>query len=185
MQSGHGPVRPLQISRTPDSVAPAELSFEQVFRAEAPQVGRTLRYLGVREAEVEDACQEVFVVVHRRLAQFEGGSLRAWVRQICVHVASNYRRSKRRHPEDAVAEPPEVAAPAEQQEAVERQQQRRQLLALLDQLPAEQREVFVLFEIEQMTMPNTATTVGCPLQTAYSRLYAARDRMQSLLQGTS
>src|SRR5580693_8868265 len=87
-------------------------SFEQIFEEEAPYVGRTLRYLGVGEAHVEDVCQEVFVVVHRQLGQLTRGSARAWVRQICVRVASNHRRSLRRRREDVMAEPPEIAMPA-------------------------------------------------------------------------
>src|SRR4051794_18503672 len=105
--------------------AAKSLLFERVFEDEAPYVGRALRYLGVREPHVEDACQEVFVVIHRQLGQFQGGSVRAWVRQICVHVANNHRRSLRRRREDAVAEPPDVAIPAAQDSKVEHLQRLR------------------------------------------------------------
>ena len=155
--------------------------FEQIFQEEAPYVGRTLHYLGVHEPHLEDACQEVFVVVHRQLGQLQGGSVRAWVRQICVHVASNYRRSRRRRREDAVAEPPEVSTPASQQGEVERRELQQQLMAALAALSEEQRTVFVLYEIEQLTMPEIAGAIGCALQTAYSRLYAARTKVQSAM----
>ncbi len=184
MSKGHQSTEPLQADPLQAAAeAAVHLTFEEIFKAEASQVGRTLRYLGVREANVEDACQEVFIVAHRRLSQFQGGSARAWIRQICVHVANNQRRSQRRHPEDCTADPPEVTVQPEQYLDAERRQQRRQLLALLEQLPQEQRDVFVLFEIEELTMPKTAEAVGCALQTAYSRLYAARKKMQALLQG--
>jgi RNA polymerase sigma-70 factor (ECF subfamily) len=164
--------------------ADAPPSFERIFRDEAAYAGRTLRYLGVREAHLEDVCQEAFVVIHRQLGQLRGGSVRAWVRQICVRVASNYRRSLRRRPEDAMAEPPEVAVAATQHGEAERRQARERLLAALDGLPEEQREVFVLYEIEQLAMAEIAETVGCPLQTAYARLYAARTKVQTAMKGT-
>lgn len=158
--------------------------FERVFGEEAAYVGRTLRYLGVHDAHVEDLTQEVFLVVHRRLAEFAGGSMRAWVRQICVHTANNYRRSARRRPEDAVAEPDSVIA-APQHEDAENAQVRSRLLAALEALPEDQRAVFVLFEIEGLTMNETAEAAGCPLQTAYSRLYSARNKLQEVLKGAS
>jgi RNA polymerase sigma-70 factor (ECF subfamily) len=157
--------------------------FQALFEQEAAYVGRTLRYLGVREPDLEDSCQEVFVVIHRQLARFREGSLRAWVRQICVHVASNYRRSRRRRREDAVAEVPEVAVAAVQDEAIAQREGRLRLLAVLDGLSEEQRTAFVLFEIEQLTMVETAEALGCPLQTAYSRLYAARAKVQAAMKG--
>jgi RNA polymerase sigma-70 factor (ECF subfamily) len=156
-------------------------TFEELFRSEAPFVGRTLRYLGVMDAHVEDVGQEVFVVVHRRLREFAGGSARAWIRQICVNTVQNYRRSRRRRPEDAVAEPPESAIAAEQENDFARRQLRDRLLVLLDRLPSEQRETFVLYEIEQLSMREIAEVTGCPLQTAYARLHAARAKVQATL----
>ncbi len=157
------------------------LSFEQIFRQEAANVGRTLPYLGVGEAGLEDACQEVFVVVHRRIGQLEHGPARAWVRQICVHVASNHRRTVRRRREDAVADPPEVAVAPTQEGEIDRRASRDRLLGILDALPEDQRSVFVLYEIEQLDMPEIASALGCALQTAYSRLYAARAKVEKAI----
>jgi len=162
--------------------AAAPPTFDQIFHDEAAYVGRTLRYLGVREAHLEDTCQDVFVVVHRQLGQLHGGSVRPWVRQICVRVASNHRRALRRRPEDGVAEPPEVAVPATQHGEAEERQARQRLLSALDALSEEQRNVFVLYEIERLTMPEIAEATGCPLQTAYSRLHAARTKVQTAME---
>jgi RNA polymerase sigma-70 factor (ECF subfamily) len=162
----------------------ARPSFDQVFRDEAANVGRTLRYLGVGEAGLEDACQEVFVVVHRRLAQLETSSARAWVRQICVHVARNQRRSLRRRRE-VVCDPPEVAVPPPQESAIERRAERDRLLAILDALPEDQRAVFVLYEIEELAMAEIASAVGCALQTAYSRLQAARGKVEKAIKSAA
>ena len=158
--------------------------FDGVFRAQVHYVGRTLRYLGVDQAHLEDACQEVFVVVHRRLnASKPGGSLQAWIRQICVGVARNRRRTIRRRREDASDDPPETVIPPNQQRDLELRDLREMLLAVLEELPAEQRDVFVLYEIEELTMREVAEALSCPLQTAYSRLNAARERVRARVQG--
>ncbi len=179
----HLPMTNVEGTSTARHLAEVPPTFEQLFHDEAAYVGRTLRYLGVREADLEDACQETFVTIHRQLGQLRAASARAWVRQICVRVAGHHRRSLRRRPEDAVAEPPEVAVPATQHGEAERQQARQRLLRALDALSDEQRNVFVLYEIEQLTMPEIAEATGCPLQTAYSRLYAARARVQRAMKG--
>lgn len=163
------------------AAAPREqLSFEGVFRQYAPYVGRTLRWLGVSPANVEDVCQEVFIVVHRRLREVDtSASLRPWIRQICVYAAQNERRRVRRRPEHADT-PAEIAAPAAQHGSAELREMRDRLLVMLDRLTEEQRAVFVLYEIEQLTMAEVASAVACPLQTAYSRLHAARARITTL-----
>jgi RNA polymerase sigma-70 factor, ECF subfamily len=158
------------------------LSFDAIFREEAAYVGRTLRYLGVREPNLEDACQEAFLVVHRRLSDFRGGSVRGWLRQICIHTAQNHRRSLGRRREELSAEGPVLSAGPEQHADLERRRLRERLLSVLDSLPDEHRETFVLFEVERLTMAETAAAIGCPLQTAYSRLHAARAKIQAAVE---
>jgi RNA polymerase sigma-70 factor (ECF subfamily) len=172
-------------ARPPSRAETALPTFREVFAEHARYVGRTMRYLGVAEADLEDACQEVFVVVHRRLPSLDPRSgLRAWVRQICIHVAQNHRRGMRRRREEPFSKPIDVAAPATQQGDAERSEQRRRLLALLAELDETQRAVFVLYEIEGLTMSEIAKALGCPLQTAYSRLHAARARVEDALRGS-
>jgi RNA polymerase sigma-70 factor (ECF subfamily) len=185
----------LVAQRTPSLVSagsqamapPADMpDFDGLFRAQIQYVGRTLRYLGVDQAHLEDACQEVFVVVHRRLVEYRpDASLRAWIRQICVGVARNRRRSIRRRREDAGGSPPEAVVPPHQQRDLELRHLRDRLLAILEELPAEQRDVFVLYEIEKLTMPEVAEALSCPLQTAYSRLNAARAKVRARAGGGS
>lgn len=144
-------------------------------REHAPCVGRSLRYLGVPEADVEDAAQEVFLVIHRRLADFEGrSSMRTWIYGICLRVAQGRRRKASLRREIPCAEPPDAPQAAEQEGELERQRARQRLQLVLDSLDEAKRAVFVLYEIEQMTMKQVAEAVGCPLQTAYSRHQAAR-----------
>ena len=154
---------------------PALPRFDEVFRAHAPLVWRALRRLGVREAEVEDLCQEVFVVVHRKLPEFEGrAKLSTWVYGICVRVASDHRkRAHVRHESqhDAV---PEGRQSAPQLNELAQAQARVLLDAVLAELDDDKRAVFVLYEIEELPMAEVAVALNTPLQTAYSRLHAAR-----------
>ena len=150
-------------------------SVREIFDAYAPYIWRTLRHLGVPEADVEDVCQEVFVVVHRKLESFEQRSaLKTWLYGICIRTASDYRRRAHVRRERPVSEPPGLHADATQFDELARSQLRGVLTTLLDELDAEKRTVFVLYEIEDLTMKEVAEIVGCPLQTAYSRLHAAR-----------
>jgi RNA polymerase sigma-70 factor (ECF subfamily) len=115
------------------------------------------------------------VAVFQGLAGFGGRSaLQTWLYGICRHVASNYRRRAYIRRERAVAEPPEQLALPEQEEHVERRQTGAELQGLLDLLDEDKREVFVLYELEELSMKQIAEICSCPLQTAYSRLRAAR-----------
>jgi RNA polymerase sigma-70 factor, ECF subfamily len=154
-------------------------AFTAVFNEYAPYVWRVLRRLGVDQADVEDVCQEVFMVVHRRLPEFEGrSSLRTWLYAICVRRAGNYRtRAVRRH-EVLNADRTDQAFEPTQLDQLERTRALRWLDRVLAELPPAQRDVYVLYELEQMTMQEVADVVGCPLQTAYSRLHAARRCVQ-------
>ena len=161
-------------------------SLEAIFREHAPYVWRALRRLGVHERDVEDICQDVFLVVHRRLDSFHGGSaVRTWLYGICIRSASDYRKRQHRHRESPAGDDlPEVSAEPEMEEAVERRLACDRLDEALDVLDDVKRAVFVLYELEGVLMPEVAEAVGCPLQTAYSRLYAARKIVtEHLLQG--
>lgn len=150
-------------------------NIADVFRKEAPFVWRALRRLGVREADIEDVCQEVFVVVHRKLGDFEGrSSLRTWIYGICARTASDYRRSARVRHEVVTDAPPDAPDSARQHDVLALREARAKLDRILDRLDDDKRAVFVLYEIEELTMNEVAEALGCPLQTAYSRLHAAR-----------
>jgi len=159
---------------------PAERrDFAALFAEHAPHVWRAVRSLGVRDADIEDVCQDVFVVVHRKLAGFEGRStLRTWIYGIALRVVADYRKKAHRTRERLVENVPDAGhAAAQEQVAVEREAW-RMLSLLLDGLSDDQRRVFVLYELEQLPMREVAAIIGCPLQTAYSRLEAARELVQ-------
>lgn len=147
----------------------------EVFDDYALYVGRTLRCLGVHEREVPDAIQEVFLVVHRRLPELRKPSaLRSWLYAICLRRAMALRRSAARRREHSVAEPPEEPSGATPHDDLVRTRALATAIEILDDLEDDKRAVFVLYEVEQLPMSEVAEAVGVPLQTAYSRLYAAR-----------
>ena len=155
-------------------------SFEAIFTACTPFVWRSVRRLGVREADVEDVCQEVFLIVHRRLATYNAQStVRTWVYGIVVRVAADYRRKAHHKREQAMAELPERAVPAAQHAELEKRRALAWLDGVLDALDDDQRMVFVLYEIEHLPMAEIATAAACPLQTAYGRLYTARKHVEA------
>jgi RNA polymerase sigma-70 factor (ECF subfamily) len=149
--------------------------FREIFTTYAPFVWRTLRHLGIAESDIDDVCQDVFVAVHRKIGGFEGrSSLKTWIYGICLRVSSDHRRLAHVRRELPVAEVSQGTLAPTQVEDVERGEARRLLLRLLEALDEDKRAVFVLYEIEELSMKEVAEAVGCPLQTAYSRLHAAR-----------
>jgi RNA polymerase sigma-70 factor, ECF subfamily len=165
------------------STAGGGLPFEEIVRTHAPYVWRVLRSLGVPEHDVEDLSQETFLVVHRTLARFEGRSkLRTWIYGIALRVASDYRAKAHRKREVPSELPPETHVAASQEADLAQKQALSQLEAMLAKLPEERRQVFVLYEVEQLTMREVAEIVGCPLTTAYSRYHAARSTIDAELQ---
>ena len=136
---------------------------------------RALRHLGVRQADVEDACQDVFVVLHRRLSDFRGDSaIRTFIYGICVRVASEYRRRAHVRREVSDSNPPTPPEPEQQFDRTAQRESLECLSRILDHLDEDKRAVFVLYELEELTMAQVAIAVNCPIQTAYSRLHAAR-----------
>jgi len=159
-----------------------ETAFQQAFEEHARYVWRALLGLGVAEADVPDASQQVFVVLHHRLVDLlPGASLRTFVYGICLRVASDFRRRAHRRHERLVAEPPERAAGGSPEGRAADREALGALEAALDRLPAAQREVFVLYEIEELPMNEIAQALACPLPTAYSRLRLARQAITETL----
>jgi RNA polymerase sigma-70 factor (ECF subfamily) len=152
------------------------LDFEEIYRAHYDFVWRTLRRMGVGERDVKDAVQKVFIVAHRRLASFDGrSSLKTWLGGIALRVASDYRRSASVRREVLVAEAPlETSSEADQLRRLEAQERLAALDAVLAELPLEQRTVFVLFELEEVSGEEIAELLSVPEGTVRSRLRLAR-----------
>jgi len=139
--------------------------------------------MGVRESDIPDASQDVFIVVHRRLREYEGrAALRTWLYAICRRTASNYRRRLRRRREGSPFEERFHWAPASQErEAMLRGTSRRAVAALAKLKPAH-RQVLVNHDIEQKSVKEVAALTGTGTRTTYARLYAARRELRRALQ---
>jgi RNA polymerase sigma-70 factor (ECF subfamily) len=155
-------------------------SFDEIYETYFAFVWRTSLRLGVDRSMLDDVVQEVFLVVHRRLGEFDWtGEVRAWLFSIVRRVAGHARRSARRKPAnlgvDAAtdldsfrAESISPLASAEQAEEL------RIVQLLLDELDDEKREAFILFQLEQMTISEIALAVDENPNTVASRIRAAR-----------
>lgn len=159
-------------------VAPCEprLTFEQVYEAQFEFVWRSLRRLGVAQASLDDATQEVFLVVHRRLHEFEGRArLTTWLFRIALNVAEHHKRRALRKPTDPL--PDGVAVNLQTPQEVLAQRQEFELVyELLAKLDDEKRTVFVMAELEEMSPNDIALVLNIPVNTVYSRLRVARQQ---------
>ncbi|HEY3495189.1 MAG TPA: sigma-70 family RNA polymerase sigma factor [Polyangiaceae bacterium] len=154
--------------------------FEAVYAENAEFVWRSLARLGVPESTLPDALQEVFLVAYTKLGEFEGrSSVRTWLFGIAMRVASRAARQRRRRP----VEPLPDTLPADPRdipfEAAARSEAVVVLYRLLDELSPDQRAVFVLVELEQMSVPEAAEAVQANLNTVTSRLKTARKKFEA------
>jgi RNA polymerase sigma-70 factor (ECF subfamily) len=156
---------------------PQDVPFETVYDAHFPFVWRSVLRLGVPPAQADDVVQEVFVVAYRRLADFEGrSSLKTWLYGIALRVVRAHRARWRRAGATQVFDAEQVRAPdaARPDERAQNAEAARLVAALLDGLDDDQREVFVLAELDELSAPEIAEILGVKLNTVYSRLRLAR-----------
>jgi RNA polymerase sigma-70 factor (ECF subfamily) len=158
-------------------------SLAEVFHSHIGFVLRSLRHMSVPEADLEDAAQEVFLIVHRRLVDFDPlgtGELRTWLFGIARNVARNeVRRAHRRH--EVVSDVPHGNMEAPQEAHADRLRAARLLTELLTGLDDDKRAVFVLHDLEGVEMAAITEGLGIPLKTGYSRLRLARERIERAL----
>lgn len=153
-------------------------TLREIVEQHADFVWRVLARAGVREADLGDATQEVFMVVAQKLDQREAGiKVTTWLYGVAIRVGANQRRKVQRkredfteHALDGVVD--ELAHDPEQ--VALRAEGRIQLARALEELTPDQRIVFEMFELEEMTCPAIAEALGIPLGTTYTRLRAAR-----------
>jgi len=158
------------------AAAPA-LDFEEVYAAHFEFVWRSARSLGVPESALDDVAQDVFVVVHRRLAEFEGrSSVRTWLARILVRVVSESRRRFRRKEgqHTPLTDESHASSAPTPHDSAARKEAARLLEQILGEMDDDRRTVFVLAEIEQMPVPEIAEALSVNLNTVYSRLRLAR-----------
>jgi RNA polymerase sigma-70 factor, ECF subfamily len=157
------------------------LEFEAVYREHFDFACRSLRLLGVVVDGLEDAAQDVFGIACRRLAEFEGSSsVKTWIFAIVQRVAANHRRSHRRKqaPLEALSVEAAVGAGPSPEAEAEAAQSATLIQAFCDTLDESRRALLVLGLIEGVPMRELASTLGIPLQTAYSRIRALRRSLE-------
>ena len=185
-----GAVRPLHVAPAasatdPDTAArtPA-VGVERLYERHFDFVWRNARRMGVREEDLDDAVQDVFMVVHRRLAEFEErSSVETWLFSILLRVVQHYRRSKARRLArlTALLHFSGGAEPQAQEGALElltRHEQSALLHRLLGEIDDGKRAVFILIELEQRSAPEVAEALGMNVNTVYSRVRAARQELE-------
>ncbi len=175
------PAGPAETDRHPQ-VPP----FSHIYRDYFDFVWSSARRQGVGLEAIDDLVQEVFIVIHSRLSTLEHpAALRSWIYGIVRRTVSTYHRSRRTRAGSKAApaieaQTREVAQPTPL-DLAEHNDQVRLLRGLLEELDPPKREVFVLAELEEMTVPEIADLVGVPVNTAYSRLRAARQAFEEAL----
>ena len=186
MQNGSRPANPAPTPpATADGAAPAPAALVEpaatpaladVYREQSDFVWRLLRHLGVDDASRDDVFHEVFLVVHRRLPDFDTtASLRAWLFGIARNVAMHHHRGAARHARRVAAGPQPVPGPGPD-DYVARREAHALVAKFLEGLRDEARLVFTLVDIEGMTVPEIAAETGVNLNTLYTRLRSVREQ---------
>lgn len=149
--------------------------IEVIYAEHADFVWACLQRFGIGQSDADDALQEVFLVVHRRLGTFRGDAhVRTWLYGITLRVAMAWRRRKRGHGELTLEEAlPDVNQPSPE-ESLSLRERQRLLFSVLDVLELEKRALIVMYEIDELGCDEIASIVGVPVGTVYSRLHAAR-----------
>ena len=174
--SGGPPALTLQmpaVAHALETPADDSMSFDEVYAEHVAFVWRILRTFGVSDSQIEDAVQDVFVVVHRRLREFEGrAAITTWLFAIARRVASAHRRKQAGVRTEELKEEP--AGGDDTFAAFSRAQAAAQVLAILDKMDEDKRVVFALVELEGLGVPEVSRMLDLNLNTTYSRLRLAR-----------
>lgn len=174
--------RPERSEAAPSLVREPVPTFTEIYDSSFDFVWRSARRLGVKQTHVDDVVQEVFLVVHRRLGEFEGRSaLKTWLFGITRRVVGSYHRTARRKPTESLGERELTATTQDPEQRVAALQGQALLHALLDELDPDKREVFVLAELEEMSGPEIAEALELNLNTMHARLRSARRDFEQAL----
>ena len=159
-------------------------SFESIYQQYFDFVWSSVRRLGVSAAAVDDVVQEVFIVIHARLDTLQQPeALRSWIYSIVRRTVSTHHRSRRAKEASgiALASEPEVRRQATPFDAADQNDQVKLLGSLLEELDEPKREVFMMVELDELSVPEAAEILELPLNTVYSRLRAARQAFEEAL----
>ncbi len=154
-------------------------ALERLVRDHHAFVWRSAQRLGAPAADLEDVVQEVFIIASNKLETIRHE--RGFLFQTCVYAVGHVRRRVQRRYEvvDDERVQAEVDASPTPEQILEGAQARAVLQTILDTMPDELRAVFVLFELERLTIPEIAEMIGAPQGTVASRLRRAREMFMS------
>lgn len=165
-----------------DARVPTRAEFDALYRANANFVWRSLRRLGVPPASLDDATQEVFIVVHRRFHELRPGPThRSWLFAIAQRVASGHRRWVRRKGNLLPLHEDFVAGTSSPLDSAIRTHGSELLLEFLEELDEPRRVAFILAELEQMTGAEAHAASGVNQNTLYARLTSARKALTAFI----
>lgn len=174
-------VRPSAAFAATDAV-PDVPALQEVFSRHLPFVWRLARALGLAPDDADDVAQEVFLIVHRRLHTFTPGrSMQGWLFGITRNVVLHHHRTHTRRERYQSAAPPPLPGQAPDV-ALHLQQAAALMQQFLDQLDVDKRIVFLLADIEGLSSPEIAEALAIPLGTVFSRLRAARIKLEQYSQ---
>ena len=160
--------------------------FPEIYRRYFDFVWSSVRHLGVGTDGIDDVVQEVFIVIHAKLHSVQQPeSLRSWIYGVVRRTVSGHRRAQLGKPTATAPLEMLERAPAPANgtplAVAEQHAQWALLSSLLAELDEPKREVFILAELEEMTVPEIAEALELPLNTAYSRLRSARQAFEAVL----
>jgi RNA polymerase sigma-70 factor (ECF subfamily) len=163
-------------------IAGEDAAWRDLHRALYPAAISFLRQMGVQPPELDDVCQDVFVQVYRYLGRFQARSqLTTWVYKICLSQAGRMRRKQKVARALGAVFGPREAEAVQATIDVPEEELARRTSAAVAQLPAGQREVFVLYELQGLSGEQIAEIVECPVATIWSRLHYARREFKRLI----
>ena len=157
------------------------LSLTELYDAHVTMVWRSLKALGVPEAALDDAVQDVFLVVHRRAGEFDArSSLKSWLFGIAYRVAANHRRSLRRR-SGCELDPDLPDRGPDPQQQLQHAEATRFVQQFLETLNEPNRAAFTACVLEHMSVAEAAEAFGVNVNTLYSRVRSVRERFMSAL----
>jgi RNA polymerase sigma-70 factor (ECF subfamily) len=165
---------PRGVAKADTARAPEQL--RQLVSDHLDFIWRSLRRFGVGAADADDAAQQVFVIADKKLASIAPGKERSFLIAIAVRVAAHARRARLRRgvAEQTLSSHPRASNP-DPEELTQRIEARALLDRVLDEMPDDLRTVFVLFELEELSVDEIAALLTLPRGTASSRLRRARE----------
>lgn len=164
-------------------MVPPCTDFESIYATYFDFAWRCLRSLGVAPASLDDAAQEVFMVVLRRQTELRAVfNVRSWLYTIVRNVASNQRRRQKRRSTEALSSHPDLPSHAPNPHRHAESQELASFAdAFLAELDESKQHLFVLAMLEEISVPEVAAMLEIPINTAYSRLRTVRLEFQRAL----